>query len=250
MSDRKYFVLCADNCKFESMTKEQILAAIEQAISTGKITDVDTGFVTKLKEQNANKALTFWVGTTAEYNELPEKVNNCFYILTDDTTGDDLIKLYEELSKTIEDLNALYGELKEEVHTTRLTVEYCQNIKTGKAELHTDNGQWAGFLDFVETDNFVNVYGKYTFNNPYNSETGIVKLQLTGDVSKPPAEMGFTVPVLFSGDGYPANYGISYACAPITFDDNGNLNLFISDPTGLDAVTFYINVSYPIVGLG
>lgn len=94
--ERIYYVLCADNCKFESMTKEQILAAIEQAVSTGEIKNVDTGFVTRLKEQNANKALTFWVGTTAEYNAIPQKVENCFYILTDDTTAEDINTRFTE----------------------------------------------------------------------------------------------------------------------------------------------------------
>ncbi len=110
MSDRKYYVLCADNCKFESMTKEQILAAIEQAVSTGKITDIDTGFVTSLKEQNANKALTFWVGTTAEYNALPEKADNCFYILTDDTMAEDIKLNIEEIKNDISLLNTKFTD--------------------------------------------------------------------------------------------------------------------------------------------
>lgn len=106
MSDRKYYVLCADNCKFESMTKEQILSAIEQAVSTGEIKNVDTGFVTKLKEQNANKALKFWVGTTAEYNALETKIENCFYIITDDTTADDINAMFKGYSERITTLEA------------------------------------------------------------------------------------------------------------------------------------------------
>ena len=34
------------------MTKEQILAAITQAVESHTVSDVDTGFVTTLKEQN------------------------------------------------------------------------------------------------------------------------------------------------------------------------------------------------------
>ena len=77
MSERNYFVLRDDNCRFPSMTKEQILAAITQAVSTGEIKDVDTGFVTKIKELNKNKQLSFWVGTTAEYNAIETKLENC-----------------------------------------------------------------------------------------------------------------------------------------------------------------------------
>ena len=85
-----FYVVSDDKCFYEGMTKEQILAAITQAIETHEIHDVDTGFVTTLKEQNQNKALTFWIGTTAQYNEISPKVENCLYILTDDTELEDL----------------------------------------------------------------------------------------------------------------------------------------------------------------
>ena len=49
MSDgRKYYCICESNCKFETMTKEQILAAIAQAVETGSVGDVDTGFASGL----------------------------------------------------------------------------------------------------------------------------------------------------------------------------------------------------------
>jgi hypothetical protein len=67
--ERKYFVLCRDNCKFESLTKEQIFAAIAEA--TGNTpTGVDDAFITKLVEQNKNAAMRFWVGTQTEYNAI------------------------------------------------------------------------------------------------------------------------------------------------------------------------------------
>lgn len=131
MSDRKFYVLCADNCKFESMTKEQILAAIEQAVSTGKITDVDTGFVTSLKEQNANKALTFWVGTTAEYNALSEKADNCFYILTDDTMAEDIKLNIEEIKNDISSLNTKFTD----------TSQKCNDIDDRTLKLETEQNK-------------------------------------------------------------------------------------------------------------
>jgi hypothetical protein len=93
MSDgKKYYCFCSSNCKYETMTKEQILAAITQAITTGVVGDVDTGFVTKLQEQNRRDAVTMWVGTQAQYNALPSIANNCLYIITDDTTNDDIMR--------------------------------------------------------------------------------------------------------------------------------------------------------------
>jgi hypothetical protein len=85
MAERKYYVFCDMNCKFESMTKEQIITAITQAVNDGTVGDIDAGFITTLKEQNAGKGLTFWLGTTAEYNAIPDaqKDANCLYIKTE-----------------------------------------------------------------------------------------------------------------------------------------------------------------------
>lgn len=149
--ERKYFVLCANNCKFESMTKEQILAAIEQAVSTGTITNVDTGFVTKLKEQNAGAALSFWVGTQAQYNALETKAENCFYIITDDTAIDDIHAAIEEQWQFVtgisEDLQATkektmkvlylggegyleYGDVVAKISNYEMVLVYSQYIGT------------------------------------------------------------------------------------------------------------------------
>jgi len=77
-NERNYYVLSENNCKFESFTKEQILSAIQQAVNSGEIKNVDTGFVTKIKEQNKNAGLMFWVGTQAEYNALESKKTTVF----------------------------------------------------------------------------------------------------------------------------------------------------------------------------
>lgn len=102
MSERKWFVRCQTGCLAESMTKEQIMTAIEQAISNGEIGDVDTGFITRIKEQNNGAGLSFWVGTSAEYNALDPKINNCFYIITDDTTTEDIERAIAALDKRVE----------------------------------------------------------------------------------------------------------------------------------------------------
>lgn len=103
MSDgRKYYCMCDSNCKFETMTKEQILTAITQAVETGSVGDVDTGFITKVKEQNGGSCVTFWVGTRAQYNAIETKEQNCMYIITDDTTGADLEKACANAAATAE----------------------------------------------------------------------------------------------------------------------------------------------------
>ena len=85
MSKRKYYCFCDSNCKFETMTREQILAAIQQAAESGLVFDPDAAFITKIKETNAGNLLTFWVGTQAQYNALQTIDKNCHYIITDKT---------------------------------------------------------------------------------------------------------------------------------------------------------------------
>lgn len=100
--ERTYFVICEDNCKFEGMTKEQIINAIAEATgATPESIDVDAAFITKIKEMNANKNLKFWIGTTAQFEALPSKVQDTLYILTDDDTADSLEALYTELNAAI-----------------------------------------------------------------------------------------------------------------------------------------------------
>ena len=54
--------------------------------------DVEAGgYIESLKELNNNAKLTFWVGTQEEYESITEKTNNCFYIITDDTSFADYI---------------------------------------------------------------------------------------------------------------------------------------------------------------
>ena len=82
----KVYVICDQNCKFEGMTKEQILTAITQAVENGTIGDVDTGFVQTVKTINGI-GLKFFVGTQAQYMELTEEDKaNLYAIITDDTT--------------------------------------------------------------------------------------------------------------------------------------------------------------------
>ena len=104
-----YYVIDGNKCLFEGMTKEQILSAITQAVETHEISDVDTGFVTMLKEANKNKSLSVWVGTTAEYNALTEKTEDCVYFLTDDTELEDLENAIAQLTAQISQIASLKG---------------------------------------------------------------------------------------------------------------------------------------------
>ena len=90
-----YYVVCDNNCRYEGMTKEQIIAAIAEA--TGSVpVGIDEGFITKMKEIRAGGTARLWIGTDADFNAIsPAPVINkspvrigadgIMYICTDDS---------------------------------------------------------------------------------------------------------------------------------------------------------------------
>lgn len=134
MSARNVFVFCGDDCKSESMTKEQILSAIEQAVRTGEIKDVDAGFITTIREKNKNVNLSFWLGTSAEYNALTAKDESCIYILTDDMIGADIVALIAELKRDFEAYK-IYMSKEIEEHYKNIVI-LCEALdkKIGQCE--------------------------------------------------------------------------------------------------------------------
>lgn len=109
MSDRLYFCFCDSNCKFETMTKEQILAAIAEATGYTSV-NVDDAFISKIKEQNKGGSVTIWRGTTAEYNALEERDENCIYIKTDDTALADIGEYCGQLYTNIQSVDTKLNE--------------------------------------------------------------------------------------------------------------------------------------------
>lgn len=98
MSERKVYAICDTNCRYETLTKEEIYAAIMQAVQSGSIGDVDTGFITTVKTING-KGLKFFVGEQHEYEALTaEQKEGLFAIITNDTTKDGVIAAITELA--------------------------------------------------------------------------------------------------------------------------------------------------------
>lgn len=104
MTTPTVYVICDTNCKYEGMTKEQIYTAIAQAVESGEIGDINTGFITTIKTITGTP-LKFFVGTQAEYNELTEdEKQNLFAIISDDTTGEGILTAIETLQTDLADL--------------------------------------------------------------------------------------------------------------------------------------------------
>lgn len=85
-----------------TMTKEQILTAITQAVNEGTIGDIDAGFITKIQEMNAQEVVKLWLGTMAEFQALTTKDTNTLYMFTDDPTVDDIEQSLTDLENSIE----------------------------------------------------------------------------------------------------------------------------------------------------
>lgn len=103
MEGFKVFVLCKNNCKYESMTKEQIIAAIAEATGATP-TNIDDAFITKIKEQNKGDAIKIWRGKVAEYNAIEEKDDDTIYIKIDDTSDADVAATIKAMQKEIEQI--------------------------------------------------------------------------------------------------------------------------------------------------
>lgn len=73
-----YYVLCDDNCRYVGMTKEQIIAAIAEATGSTP-TNIDSAFITQIKEQNKNNAMKIWVGTRAEFNAITPAADTLYF---------------------------------------------------------------------------------------------------------------------------------------------------------------------------
>lgn len=104
--ERNYYVICDDNCRFPAMTKEEVIAAIAEATGATP-THIDDAFITKIKESNKNGKMTFWIGSQAEYNALPENqknIQNRFYIFYDEGEMDDIEADVAELKSEVEEL--------------------------------------------------------------------------------------------------------------------------------------------------
>ncbi len=99
------FVFCENNCKYEGMTKEQILTAIMQAVKSGTVGDSDTGFITTVKTING-RGLKFFVGTQAEYDGLSKtQKDGVFALITNDTTKDGLLEAIRDLQEEQSNIN-------------------------------------------------------------------------------------------------------------------------------------------------
>ena len=98
------------NNRIEGLSKEEIYALIDEVIASGELpTDAQTAFVTALKSIVDGNPYKIGFCTTAEYNELAaqgELVEDALYIITDDSTYDDLVAAITAMQTALTTLTA------------------------------------------------------------------------------------------------------------------------------------------------
>lgn len=104
MDEKKFYCYCENNCKYETLSKEQILTAIANAIETGSVGNCDTGFITTIKTING-LPLRFFIGEQADYEALSaDDKKNLFALITNDTTKESLLKSISEMQTDLKEL--------------------------------------------------------------------------------------------------------------------------------------------------
>lgn len=123
-TERTYYCFCDDNCKFETLNKEQIIATITEATGVTP-TGIDEAFITMLQEQNASQSMKIWVGTEAQYNAISEKASDTLYFLKG-SNGTLVYQPQEGISyETLEDKPSINGvELSGDVASSQLGLSY------------------------------------------------------------------------------------------------------------------------------
>lgn len=101
-----YFVLDDNNNKVEAYDKEEVLALLEKAIADGSLAGIteNSGFIKKIKCCVTGGTSRVAFVSQAKYNELQannELIANCLYIITDDTTAEDMEAELAELAEKV-----------------------------------------------------------------------------------------------------------------------------------------------------
>lgn len=196
MAETKVYALDEGKNQRETMTKEQIITAIQNMAATGSPGDVDAGFITKILELNKQGLLRFWVGTMAEYNALEKKEDGVLYLFSDDPTVDDLEAAIGELGDRVEALGFKKG-----------AVSYSGDFGTPTANSLTKQGKMA-LLSFCA---------------PLNSASGAFRLTLPAEFRPAePTEIGVKGTQVDESDG---SMTIGPAYYKVTVPTNGVIDL-------------------------
>lgn len=179
------FVFDKDKNLFEALDKEETIAAIVNYLETHAVGDVDTGFVTTIKEQNADKGLKFWIGTTAQYNAIETKDTDTLYILTDDSELQDIEAKVEQAYAAWMEISGKKGVvlLNQQVnYGTGLSVDLTGAFRAEDYDIVKVSTNTAEALCNVNvTENTVRIVGQTAQYMSSSTALTIVTINLTID---------------------------------------------------------------------
>lgn len=111
----KIYALDEGKNSIETMSREQIMTAIIQAVESGTIKDIDEGFITKIQDINHKKDISLWFGTREEFEALNTKAENVLYFITDETTLEDIESLITNLEESNEAQSKAITEIRTQI---------------------------------------------------------------------------------------------------------------------------------------
>lgn len=108
--NRTYYVICEDGCRFEGMTKAQIIENILAEVEEHGTRKVTYNAPFSAKEINAGKEFSLWIGTQAEYNALSSTEENVLYIIAEDNAAKQSI--IDDIDDINDDLEAMETDIE------------------------------------------------------------------------------------------------------------------------------------------
>ena len=118
-------------------------------------------------EQASGERLCFWVGTQAEYDELPEKDSTCLYLISDDQTVDNL---ESNLTNHIND--TAYQTATIAQHTSTIA-QHTSTIAQHDDKIIAHNTEFAKQdmrIDELEANDYIVEQDSYTLTTPILGE--------------------------------------------------------------------------------
>lgn len=102
MAEDTVYALDSGGNRIATFSAEQILEAINAAITTGEIPSELTAFIDAIKEQNKGKSLKFWLGTQAEFLALENTEEDIIYFINDSTNLKELSDALDQLKEQLQ----------------------------------------------------------------------------------------------------------------------------------------------------
>ena len=126
-----------------------------KALNKAKEEMEEAGFVNTLKEKHKGVKLGFWIGTQAEYDALENKPTDCYVIIEDDATLDDILDMLDAHRTSLGSHQSQIAGLRTQLNNL---------IKVGS---YVGNGESSQFIDLGYTPSVLFVFrpGKISYKN-------------------------------------------------------------------------------------